>query len=245
LNVTAAPVKIDDYCRQIEAYLCRRNHGHLIRIVGPSFDLVSGWAASGIPLGVAFSGIDRCVGRIERKPRPRPVKIDFCEADVLDAFDEWRRAVGLSATATAVPGSSDQGADSRERRGPSLPAHLARVVLRLSEARAGGRLDATFDDLIDQFSAELDLARGTAHGLRGEARQQLIERLTRLDVELVRRARAALGDVLQAELMSKAEEELSSFRSRMQPEAFAHARQGAFDRLVRERAGLPVVVFQP
>ena len=30
-----------DYCREIEAYLCRKNDGHLIRVVGPSFDLVS------------------------------------------------------------------------------------------------------------------------------------------------------------------------------------------------------------
>ncbi len=48
-----------DYCREIEAYLCQKNEGHLIRVVGPSFDLVSRWAAEGIPLKVAFGGIDR------------------------------------------------------------------------------------------------------------------------------------------------------------------------------------------
>ena len=29
------------YCREIESYLCRKNDGHLIRVVGPSFDLVA------------------------------------------------------------------------------------------------------------------------------------------------------------------------------------------------------------
>jgi hypothetical protein len=32
------------YCRDIETYLCRKNDGHLIRIVGPAFELVTGWA---------------------------------------------------------------------------------------------------------------------------------------------------------------------------------------------------------
>src|SRR5262245_27826548 len=85
-----------EYCRAIEAYLCRKNEGHLIRIVGPSFELVCGWAAKGIPLKVACQGIDRCVERYYAKgPQRRPVQIDFAKADVLDAFDEWRRAVGL------------------------------------------------------------------------------------------------------------------------------------------------------
>src|SRR6185503_4746382 len=87
-----------DYCREIETYLCQKNDGHLIRVVGPSFECVSQWAADGVPLKIAFRGIDRYFERYYRKgPRRRPVKIDFCEADVRDAFDEWRRALGLPA----------------------------------------------------------------------------------------------------------------------------------------------------
>jgi hypothetical protein len=86
----------DDYCREIEAYLCRKNDGHLIRIVGPSFDRVRGWASLGVPFKVVCHGIDRYFERYYAKgARRRPVQIDFCEADVLDAFDAWRRAVGL------------------------------------------------------------------------------------------------------------------------------------------------------
>ena len=48
-----------DYCREIEAYLCRKNEGHLIRIVGPAFEQVCGWANLGVPLKVAFRGIDQ------------------------------------------------------------------------------------------------------------------------------------------------------------------------------------------
>ena len=91
----------EDYCRQLETYLCRKNDGHLIRIVGPAFEQVCGWAARGIPLKIAMRGIDRYFERYYAKgPRRRPVRIEFCEADVLDVFDEWRKSVGVSVGAS-------------------------------------------------------------------------------------------------------------------------------------------------
>jgi hypothetical protein len=97
---------IDQYCREIETYLCQKNDGHLIRVVGPSFEVVSGWAEQGVPLKIAYAGIDRYFERYYRKgPRRRPVKIDFCDADVLDVFDEWKRAVGAQSS-VVTPQSS-------------------------------------------------------------------------------------------------------------------------------------------
>ncbi len=142
-DTTYEPV---DYCREIETFLCQKNDGHLIRVVGPSFEIVSGWSAQGIPLKVVFAGIDRYFERYYRKgPRRRPIKIDFCEADVLDAFDEWRRALGLTAADTPVAPAEEVAS-----RSSSLPAHLERVVTRLTTARATGKIDATFDALIDR-----------------------------------------------------------------------------------------------
>ena len=70
-----------EYCREIEAYLCRKNEGHLIRIVGPAFEQVCGWAQLGVPLKIAFRGIDQYCERYYAKgPRRRPVRIEFCEA---------------------------------------------------------------------------------------------------------------------------------------------------------------------
>jgi hypothetical protein len=231
-----------DYCRQIETYLCRKNDGHLIRVVGPSFDLVSGWEAQGVPLNVAFSGIDRCFERYSRKgPRRRPMRIDFCEADVLDAFDEWRRAVGVRRHVDEPAGDDPAGQD-RPRRG-SLPAHLERVVMRLTAARANGSIGREFDDLIDAAARELDLARAVASGVRGEARHALIARLAAIDVEIVRAARAALDERATTTLMNDADGDLAAFRDRMAPDAFARARDAAFERRVRDRFGLPVVAF--
>jgi hypothetical protein len=236
-------VEIAEYCRDIETYLCRKNDGHLIRVTGPSFTLVAGWAAQGVPIKIAFAGIDRYFERYYRKgPRRRPVKIDFCEADVLDVFDEWRRATGLTAATTPT---AEAGADesAEPRRGPSLPAHLERVVMRLTSARAGGALGEAFDDLIDRVAHDLDAARAEARGLRGAARAALIERLSALDRELIDHARRALDEDTRRALEHEAEDELAPFRTAMPAEGYARARDGAIDRLVRERYRLPTIAF--
>ena len=73
-----------DYCREIEAHLCRKNAGHLVRVVGPAFEMVAGWAAQGIPIKVACRGIDRTVERRAAKgPSRRPLRVEFCEEVVL------------------------------------------------------------------------------------------------------------------------------------------------------------------
>ena len=235
-------MQIEDFCREIESYLCQKNDGHLIRVVGPSFEVVSGWAERGVPLKIAFAGVDRYFERYYRKgPRRRPVKIDFCDADVLDVFDEWQRAVGAQPSAAGHQAPADGHQSSAGRQ--SLPAHLARVVLRLTSARAGGTLGDEFDALIDRAAAELDAARAKAGGLRGAARQALLDRLVALDAELVRQARGTLDEVTRAALAREAESELAGFRSGMTADAFARAREAAVDRLVRERARLPTIAF--
>jgi hypothetical protein len=232
--------RIAEFCQQIEIYLCKKNDGHLIRVTGPSFELVSRWAAQGIPLKVACEGIDRYFERYYRKgPRRRPVKIDFCEADVLDVFDEWQKAVGLSRAALAGP----RPEGSPEKRGPSLPAHLERVLLKLTAARASGTLGDAFDAIIDRVSAELETARAAAGGVRGDARQALLARLSALDDELIQGARSALSDADLAALSREAADELGSFRDRMTADAFARARDGALSRLIRERFRLPTMTF--
>jgi hypothetical protein len=234
-------LQIEEYCREIEAYLCRKNDGHLIRVVGPSFDLVSAWAAQGVPLKIAFEGIERYFVRYYRQgARRRPVRIDFCEHDVLEAFDEWRRATGI-ATLPETGTGSDAGDPARPGR--SLPAHLTRVAVRLTSARATGAVDAAFDDLLDRVSHELEAARADARGVRGAARQELIDRLTELDREMLALARQALDESGAAEIVREADEELATFRISMAPAAFARAREAAIDRLVRERFGLPTIAF--
>jgi hypothetical protein len=233
-----------DYCRQIESYLCGKNDGHLIRVVGPSFEIVSRWAERGVPLKVAYRGIDRYFERYYAKgPRRRPVKIDFCEADVLDVFDEWRRALGLTQSAVDSHQSSVDshlpGVTSRQ----SLPAHLERVLLRLTNARARGTVGPEFEALIDRVAQELDGVRAGARSLRGEAREAAIGRLGAIDAALSAQALAGLDEAGREALEREADEALAGYRAAMMPDAYARARAAAVDRLLRERLGLPVVKF--
>jgi hypothetical protein len=261
IPVADCRLRIADYCRQIESYLCQKNDGHLIRVVGPSFDMVSKWAADGVPLKVAFRGIDRSVERYSRKGRRRPLRIDFCESDVLEVFDEWRRAVGLSPVAAAhEPNGAEPGDEAaRERRGASLRAHLERVVRRLTNARVnGGALGVAappaddldtrdnlhnLDDFIDRMSRELDAALAAPRGLRGEARRALIDRLAGLDHELLQMARSVLTRAERQTLEKEALDELAGFRDAMPEAAYQRALEAAMDRLLRERAQLPIVTF--
>ena len=250
-----------DYCREIETYLCRKNDGHLIRVVGPSFARVSGWEQQGIPLKVAFAGIDRYFDRYYRQgPRRRPVKIDFCEADVLDVFDEWKRAVGLVGTRPYSAIADTQATQSGQqspggirqatrvervsgRRGPSLPEHLERVITRLTSLRAGGALGDACDPVIDAVSRELDIARASRSVVRGAARLSLAERLAELDQQLLALVRESLSADITSGLHREADDELAPFRAGMAAEEHARARDAAFNRLVREREGLPVIAF--
>lgn len=243
-----------EFCRELEAYLCRKNEGHLVRIVGPVFGTVTGWAEQGIPLKVAFRGIDRYFDRHQKKPhqpRRRPVPIQFCEADILDAFDEWRRALGLSATAargeagepttTAVDAEPAAPEAALGRRKAGLQVHIDRVMARLTQRRVDGGGGAALGEAIDRILGRLDALRADAKGLRGDARERVVMALGALDRELLDGAAAALDAAALAAVRAEGARELEAFRARMAPEAFGQAADAAADRLIRERMRLPVI----
>jgi hypothetical protein len=234
-------IDVDAYCREIEAYLCRKNDGHLIRVTGPAFECVQGWAAQGIPIKVAEAGIDRYFERYYRKgPRRRPVRIEFCEADVLDAFDDWRRAVGVARVVPDSPGGPDveepQPA-SRPRR--SLASQIDGAMARLTVLRGSDQAAPRFGAALDKAVRALDALRPEAARARGELRDQLMARLAEIDEELASSALDALADAERRALEREVDNELAPFRARMSGEAFTQSRRQALHRLARQSFGLP------
>jgi hypothetical protein len=227
-----------DYARQIETYLCKKNKGHLVRVVGPAFELVCGWANTGVPLKVAFRGIDRCCERQDARAgaRRRPVRIEFCEADVLDVFEEWRRAVGVGA------GAADDA--SPAPRKPALASHIDRVIARLAHARGVGAASTLLQQRIDEIVRELEAVVADATRARGAARSAIVDQLAALDAQLMTAAVAQVEPARAAELRAEAAEELAAFGARMPPDARARAAEAAFVRLVREGAGLPTIGYE-
>jgi hypothetical protein len=229
-----------EYCRQIEAYLCRKNEGHLIRIVGPAFEQVCGWASIGVPLKVAFRGIDQYCERYYAKgPRRRPVRIEFCEGDILDLFDAWRRSIGVPR----VDNGNGNEEEPRSRK-PALAAHIERAIARLTSLRAGGVRSGVFNERIDAVVRQLDRLAADARGARGDARASLVERLQALDQELIGAARAESDDELTATLRADADAELVPFKARMPHTEYARAHAAALDRLLRDAFGLPSLTYE-
>lgn len=229
----------DEYCRAIEAHLTRKNDGHLVRIVGPAFELVRGWAEQGIPFKIAAYGVDRAFDRYyARGPRRRPLRIEYCKADVLDAFDEWRRAVGVRDVA-------DDAVAPRRREG--LATHITRAIHRLTALRGAGPGAGTgpslrlADDVLDEVVRALDGLASSAERARGSVRDGILSDLAALDTRLIDAARASAGDAVLTELGAQADEDLRPFRDRMPPDAWRDAQAAAETRLLRERAQLPTL----
>jgi hypothetical protein len=238
------------YCREIEAHLCRKNDGHLIRIVGPAFELVSGWEARGIPVKVACAGVDRYFERYYRKgPRRRPVRIEFCDADVLDAFDDWRRAVGVAVpSAIAAPLSDATNSESEEaspaRRRSSLAAHVERTIARLTALQASSQAAVLFRAALEHAARELDVLLPEARRARGQARDALLDRLRSLDVALLTAVAEVIDERTRAAAEADARAALAPFRDRMPPEAFRQATTAAVEQQIRDRFGLPAIRFE-
>lgn len=233
------------YCREVETYLCRKNDGHLIRIVGPAFEQVCGWAAKDIPLSVVFRGIDRRFERYYAKGRQRhPLRIEFCEADVLQAFDEWLRAVGLQRSG-GFDASAHEGAlaPASTRHRESLASHVDRAIARLTgatAAMAGTPLAAALARVV----VELDAMRADARRARGETRTRVIDRLGTLDDELTATLRAAADPGIVRKCRDESEQDLASFRDRMPVRAFQQAIDASTVRLLRERFQIPRLAFE-
>jgi hypothetical protein len=234
-------IDVESYCRDLEAYLCRKNDGHLIRITGPAFEKVQGWAQQGIPLKVAEAGIDRYFERYYRKgPRRRPVQIMFCEADVLDAFDDWRRAVGITRVASDAEGGPDVEEplpESRPRK--SLVSQLESAMARFTVLRGSDKAGPSLGAALDAAVRALDAIRPDAARARGEARDLLLERLAVIDDELLSAATASIDAATRSRFEKEADAELAPFRARMTDQAFEKSRRAALQRLVRQHYGLP------
>lgn len=236
----------DAYCRELEAYLCRKNDGHLIRVVGPAFDRVMSWALQGIPIKVAEAGIDRYFERYYRKgPRRRPVRLEFCEADILDTFDEWRRAVGVSIM-TADPAGGplvEEPAPSPASSRGSLSSRLESAVARLTVLRGSTQLAGLADEALDAAIRALEPLRHQAERARGEQRHALEIAASRAGHDLVRAIAARLPEADRIAIDREARAALEPFRPRMTGEAYQQATEAAIARLVRQRFGLPDLTF--
>ena len=179
-----------EYCRAVESFLCRKNDGHLIRVVGPAFEMLCDWERTGIPLGIIERAIEKRHLRYTADgARRRPLRIEFCEGDVLELFDQWRRAVGAPQVTeqhtrgVSVASESDSDNEKSSSR-TTLPAHLDSVIQRLqfwSEARPS---DCNDSELLRRVAKVAEVGRNgrnSGNGSRGNSRQDMHVKLQTLE----------------------------------------------------------------
>ena len=216
--------------------------------MGPAFERVRGWAEVGVPLQVVVRGIDRKLERYRAAGQTRrPLRIEHCEADVLDVFDEWRRAVGVTLIPDRPANEAGSAvlahqADRPVRRRVSLPAHIDWVLTRATNQLALREAAPGIRAALEQVIADLDLLRHDARSARGEARAVRGERLATIDQALIVAARTAAGALLEG-IQEAARAELAPFKTRMAEAPFARALTACTDRLLLERFRLPTVRF--
>lgn len=243
---TPSQANAGTYCREVESYLCRRNGGHLVRIVGPSFEMVRGWADAGVPLSLVCRAIDVCSERREsRREASRPLRIEFCEAEVRDQFQRWRRAVGpyiktQDGRLKTKEEEEEEDEEDAPARAISLAGHLSRAGERLARAAARLERSGAFRGRLDAIVGEVAAIQTESKGARGERRDAFVDRLRQLDLELMAAAREeASRSGLAEQLREAAAAELAPWRARMPADAWTSAIAAASDRLLRDRLDLP------
>ncbi len=205
----ATGVDIGDFCRRVEEHLARVNEGQIIRIVGPAFELARGWALEGMPLSIVTHGIDLKAERHRAGRSTRPLRLEFCEADVREVYTRWRRSVGLSGLSAGPEGAVEPAEPGRR---PSLSRQMDRALDKLS--RVAGRLDLAepFRDEVSRSIAELSTIREAARTARGDARKELTARLPPIDAALIAAGRDAIGSDVLERLRGDAETDLAPYR---------------------------------
>ena len=239
---------VAEYCRAVEAHLTRVNGGHLVRIVGPGFVLVRDWEAQGIPLSLVTRAIDQKADRHRQGVAGRsgrPLRIEFCENDVRELFEDWKRATGISTGTTADASSEATAGEPAEvaatTRRPSLSKHLERVSDRLSRLLGRQDLSESFLGQVNRTIASVADARDRARTARVVARDEIVAAIRPLDQDLLTAARLALSADQLNELQRQAEADLAAFRNRMDASAWGNAVTATLTRLIRERFSLPVI----
>ena len=106
----------------------------------------------------------------------------FCEADVLDAFDDWRRAVGVARVASDAEGGPEveepvPAAATAPIAGLADRAALARLTVLRGSDKAGPLFGAALDAAV----RSLDAIRAEASRARGDARNGCSSSIAAMD----------------------------------------------------------------
>lgn len=234
-------VDVGEYCRHVESHLAQVNAGEIIRITGAGFELVRGWALEGIPLSIVCHAVSQKAERHHAGRSTRPLRIEFCTADVREVYTAWRRAVGIRGMDGGIEDEAAGAAPAGDKRRASLGRHLQRAIDRLSQSASRLDLAPAIRDALDAILQDVAAISERSRGARGPARESIASELAALDAQMLAAVRTAVGVAEIDRLSAEAGADLVAYRGRLAPDVWERSVNLGVDRLLRDRLGLPTL----
>jgi hypothetical protein len=234
-----------NYFTELEEAFIRRRGKHLW-LSPVDWALMESWKEMGVPLHVAIRGVERSFDSYEAKPRHRSVKsLMYCREEVEAQFAEWLEGQVGSETA-AGDGTADLPQAGTPDGGLPFPRNAIRDHLeRAQSALLSGaeRLIASSDgDLRDCFlrtSARIKELEDDLMNSTTPDAQKLEESLTHLERMLNDSIRVHAPEEKLVSARSYTEEQLSSYRKRMDKATYEQTFDNLYVKQLREDYGLP------
>jgi hypothetical protein len=234
-----------NYFTELEEAFVRRRGKHLW--LGPvDWALMESWKERGVPLYVAIRGVERAFDSYESKPRHRSVKsLMYCREEVEAQYAEWLESkVGAGGDGDGS-GAAAAGADTTGEGlpfpRPAIEAHLSRAREALSEVcgRLNGPGDAAISECFARVAALLqEIETDLAQSVRPDA-EKLEQSLAHLERQLDDAIRAHASTVDMSAAQAYTEEQLVSYRKRMDQTTYDQTFNNLLLKRLREGYGLP------
>jgi hypothetical protein len=114
----------------------------------------------------------------------------------------------------------------------------------LTAWRDNGEQLSTMMDVTTRAITDLNLVRDRIQILQGSVRQEVVDRLRQIEIELTAELHEMVDSETFESIQSEMEIELESFRERMPSEAFDKAKRVGIDRLLYDHFKLPKISFE-
>ena len=207
--------------------------------------LIESWKTMGVPLHVALRGIESAFDSFAAKPRRRSVKsLLYCQEEVEAQFAEWMESQrgASSKEASSPPNGDDNGKAKAPETMPreAVAGHLARVRAELEAAyRARGESsDELTVSLARAVSRIVELEADWTKAAQPDA-IRLEASLTDIENLLSRAVQATLAPDYLAERQREVEDQLKTYRARMDAPVYAQTFEHLLLKSLREEFGVP------
>jgi hypothetical protein len=209
--------------------------------------LLEGWKEHGIPLHIVLRAIEQVFDRHEAKGQRRSVKsLHYCKEEVEAQFAEWLEGqVGAERETADTKVFTEARVPTQEENLPfpraEIIGHLARCCaeyLKESDRQVIGRKSELFVTLSNVATRLQSLEEDFTHAASPDA-DELEKTLAELDILVGHAIRAHLSPTQLAERRGEAEEQLRSYRGRMEANTYEQTLNNIMFKRLREEWGLP------